>query len=225
TPWYSRNPSEEEWEMRDGYTQSMVITNVDNPIGYGIRNDMTAAEAYSALTSVYDVKSDLGLVTAERELREAHYIDGANFGEFITDLRSKWNAVNNQGGAMTDAQFRGVLINALPHTWDPIIAGLDVHKTTAEVINRLRMWDTRVNSPPTYASTGAANTQALAAGYHGGGQNVGVKCTNIQCGRTGHLAKDCFRPGGGKEGQYPAWWKGKKAYVPGASAIATTTPI
>ncbi|KAJ7323364.1 hypothetical protein DFH08DRAFT_753022, partial [Mycena albidolilacea] len=51
TPWYSRTPSEEEWEMRDGYTQSMVITNVENPIGYGITNSMTAAEAYKALTS------------------------------------------------------------------------------------------------------------------------------------------------------------------------------
>ncbi|KAJ3728297.1 hypothetical protein C8R42DRAFT_563854, partial [Lentinula raphanica] len=34
------------------------------------------------------------------------------------------------------------------------------------------------------------------------------KCRNCQ--RTGHLAEDCFRKGGGKEGQYPAWWKGKR---------------
>jgi hypothetical protein len=35
-----------------------------------------------------------------------------------------------------------------------------------------------------------------------------IKCSN--CTRTGHLAADCFRKGGGKEGQYPSWWKGKK---------------
>ncbi|KAF8182371.1 hypothetical protein K438DRAFT_2166145, partial [Mycena galopus ATCC 62051] len=51
TPWYSQSPSEEEWDMRDGYTQSMIISNVQNPIGYGIKDDMTAAEAYKALTS------------------------------------------------------------------------------------------------------------------------------------------------------------------------------
>ncbi|KAJ6452880.1 hypothetical protein C8R47DRAFT_935251, partial [Mycena vitilis] len=51
TPWYSKNPSEEEWEMRDGYTQSMIISNVQNPIGYGIKDSMTAADAYKALTS------------------------------------------------------------------------------------------------------------------------------------------------------------------------------
>ncbi|KAJ3789910.1 hypothetical protein GGU10DRAFT_253881, partial [Lentinula aff. detonsa] len=26
----------------------------------------------------------------------------------------------------------------------------------------------------------------------------------------GHLIKECFQKGGGKEGQYPPWWKGKR---------------
>ncbi|KAJ3817098.1 hypothetical protein F5880DRAFT_1446569, partial [Lentinula raphanica] len=34
------------------------------------------------------------------------------------------------------------------------------------------------------------------------------KCSNCQ--RVGHLREDCYRRGGGKEGQYPSWWKGKK---------------
>ncbi|KAJ7496466.1 hypothetical protein FB451DRAFT_991163, partial [Mycena latifolia] len=49
SPWYSHTPTEEEWEMRDGYTQSMIITNVQNPIG--ITDSMTAAAAYKAITS------------------------------------------------------------------------------------------------------------------------------------------------------------------------------
>ncbi|KAJ6480624.1 hypothetical protein DFH09DRAFT_951118, partial [Mycena vulgaris] len=91
---------------------------------------------------------------------------------------------------------------------------MDSHKTSADVINRLRLWDARVNAPLAFASTGAANTQALVAhgpAHHGGGPNSALKCTNTQCGRTGHLAKDCFRVGGGKEGQWPDWWKGKRS--------------
>jgi hypothetical protein len=30
----------------------MIISNVQNPIGYGIKDDMTAAQAYKALISV-----------------------------------------------------------------------------------------------------------------------------------------------------------------------------
>ncbi|KAJ3831273.1 hypothetical protein F5878DRAFT_522712, partial [Lentinula raphanica] len=50
------------------------------------------------------------------------------------------------------------------------------------------------------------------------------KCRNCQ--RTGHVAEDCFRKGGGKEGQYPSWWKGKRdnqntsSTNPTANAIA-----
>ncbi|KAJ3996530.1 hypothetical protein F5050DRAFT_1571255, partial [Lentinula boryana] len=49
------------------------------------------------------------------------------------------------------------------------------------------------------------------------------KCRNCQ--HTGHVAEECFRKGGGKEGQYSAWWKGKKDVERGATiANMATTP-
>ncbi|KAJ3991815.1 hypothetical protein F5050DRAFT_1532259, partial [Lentinula boryana] len=51
------------------------------------------------------------------------------------------------------------------------------------------------------------------------------KCKNCQ--QSGHLAEECFRKGGGKEGQYPPWWKGKKDVPAGQLLvnIATTPDI
>lgn len=34
------------------------------------------------------------------------------------------------------------------------------------------------------------------------------KCNN--CGRPGHTKEKCWRKGGGSEGQYPTWWRGKR---------------
>ncbi|KAJ3764917.1 hypothetical protein FB446DRAFT_605392, partial [Lentinula raphanica] len=34
------------------------------------------------------------------------------------------------------------------------------------------------------------------------------KCSN--CGREGHVQQDCYRKGGGKEGQYPPWWQNRQ---------------
>ncbi len=43
-------------------------------------------------------------------------------------------------------------------------------------------------------------------------------------GKTGHLIADCFQSGGGKAGQYPHWWKGKRSTsTPNIAANLATT--
>ncbi|TFK34144.1 hypothetical protein BDQ12DRAFT_571551, partial [Crucibulum laeve] len=48
--WGSLNPSQEEWDQRDAYTQGMVTLNVKNPIGLGVATDGTAATTWKSLT-------------------------------------------------------------------------------------------------------------------------------------------------------------------------------
>ena len=53
-----------------------------------------------------------------------------------------------------------------------------------------------------------------------------LKCSNTQCGKTGHTIDDCFQPGGGKAGQYSLWWKGKRTQnplVPSANLATSST--
>jgi len=40
-----------------------------------------------------------------------------------------------------------------------------------------------------------------------------LKCSNQSCRKVGHLIADCFQAGGGKAGQYPHWWKGKRIVI------------
>jgi hypothetical protein len=48
---------------------------------------------------------------------------------------------------------------------------------------------------------------------------LNLVCENkANCGKTGHLIKDCFQLGGGKQGQYPAWWRRKWTAAVGANA-------
>ncbi|KAJ3832481.1 hypothetical protein F5878DRAFT_512594, partial [Lentinula raphanica] len=49
------------------------------------------------------------------------------------------------------------------------------------------------------------------------------ECTN--CGRKGHVKEDCYRKGGGKEGQFPSWWRGKKESSASSSANLAVTHI
>ncbi|KAJ3818456.1 hypothetical protein F5880DRAFT_1462481, partial [Lentinula raphanica] len=49
------------------------------------------------------------------------------------------------------------------------------------------------------------------------------ECSN--CGRKGHIREECYRKGGGKEGQYPSWWRGKKESSSSSSANIAITDV
>ncbi|KAJ3768028.1 hypothetical protein FB446DRAFT_707332 [Lentinula raphanica] len=54
--------------------------------------------------------------------------------------------------------------------------------------------------------------------------NPDLVCTNPNCRGRGHTIENCWKLGGGKQGQYPKWWKGKpNAPLLNPSANTTTT--
>ncbi|KZP02894.1 hypothetical protein FIBSPDRAFT_769796, partial [Athelia psychrophila] len=49
TLWISTTPSYEEWVVRDAYTLSMIVNNVTDMVGLGVKTDGSAHEAYKSL--------------------------------------------------------------------------------------------------------------------------------------------------------------------------------
>ncbi|KAF5388355.1 hypothetical protein D9615_000329 [Tricholomella constricta] len=139
--WGSENPSAEEWRQRDAFTQGMVVLNVKNAIGHGVTTDGTAAETWSSLTSIKDAVSDLGLLKADEDLRSIKYEDGKDLDAHFASLRKAWAHANGQGGTMTDAQFRMVVLGSMPPSWNLIVGGLHQSKDSATVITGLTMYN------------------------------------------------------------------------------------
>ena len=68
TMWTSRNPSFDEWEMRDGWVLSLMVYNTINPIGVGMDMFKSAAENWKTMIGLYQTCSDLAVVNAQRDL-------------------------------------------------------------------------------------------------------------------------------------------------------------
>ncbi|KAF9466222.1 hypothetical protein BDZ94DRAFT_1158464, partial [Collybia nuda] len=49
TPWSSPTPSSDEWETRDAWALGLIVFNVKNPIGLGVKTDGTAAQAWTSI--------------------------------------------------------------------------------------------------------------------------------------------------------------------------------
>ena len=139
--WGSLRPTEEEWDQRNAYALGMIMLNVKNTIGQGVKTDGTAAQAWKSLTDVHDLAMGMGLLAADSNLCMLRHIDGADLGAHITAMREAWAKTKAQGRKITDDDFRLIVIASMPKEWNVYISTLDTFKTSAEVITKLHSHD------------------------------------------------------------------------------------
>ena len=134
TPWTSRAPSEDEWEICDTWMMGLLIYNVKNPVGLGVRMEGTAAEAWKSLTDQYHVMSKLALVNAQRELHMTILNEGGDLLAHISDLRTKWTKANAAGAKIEDTDFWMIFLSSLPTSRDSLVAMLYDARSSADII-------------------------------------------------------------------------------------------
>ncbi|XP_006462902.1 hypothetical protein AGABI2DRAFT_52770, partial [Agaricus bisporus var. bisporus H97] len=205
TPWESTTPSANEWRVRNAWTMGLLIYNTADPVGLGININGSAADAWKSYTDTYQITSEIALLNAEQDLRNIVFSDGEDFVDFISRLHTKWSNATALGAQISDISFRTIILNALPRSWDPIVATLYTTQTSRDAINQLmthwaRISRDRTNNPQT--TTSALQTTSNNRGCQRS-QNSNLLCTNSNCGRRGHMIENCYWPGGGKAGQFP----------------------
>lgn len=201
TPWFSKKPFNEEWEMRDAYAHGLVIGNLVNPVGLGISRNGSAAYAWAELNVLYGGKTDLDLNEVERKLRTTFYDGISGFQDHMMTMRALWDAANSQGANLQDTEFRRLIVSSVPHSFNPVIPSLTAYKTSAEVIVHLTSWDRIINEQKNSVTTATSSTQALATTSNRRSDRSGLKCTNPLCNKSGHTIDNCFMSGGGRAGQ------------------------
>lgn len=173
----------------------------------------------------------------------------------IEKMRKLHQRANEAGAKIDDSRFITKLLDSFPESWDLVIMPMYGETNLNKVImnltthaERLAIQEEKSKKPSNPADAVKALEVTITAlqaevkslrsdrdNRHNGGSNQNLKCTNSNCNKTGHLIQDCFQLGGGKAGQYPHWWRGKRtatAVTPAAnmatttssSANATTTP-
>jgi hypothetical protein len=215
TYWGDDKPSYNEWRQRNNWTKGLITLNVKNAVGLGVKTDGTAAEAYSSIATVQDAMTDLGRLTAEKDMARIKYVEGTKMEEHVAKLRTAWNKANAQGCNVSDGRFRMIVLDSLPDSWMVFISTLHTETTSSAAIACIIAHATMLAARAPISNS--ASAQAMAAqGRHSRSQE---KCSNPVCGRLGHTIERCFKPGGGMAGQYPDWWKRRG----GGSGNSSTT--
>ena len=113
-----------------------------------------------------------------------------------------------------------VVLASMPKEWMVFISTLGAYTTSTEVITQILAHNAMLAHDRPSHNTPAV-VKALATAWNPKSHLV---CMNPVCGCTRHLIIDCFKTGGGKEGQYSDWWKKKGAATNTNANTQKSTP-
>ena len=198
TPIYSSTPTYDEWNFRDQLARGHVTLNCTDVASLGVVTTGTAKEAWESIQTEWGKSTDMRRSHAQEALNRTVYIEGNDIQEHVKSLRTRKAAVDNlSSSVMSDETWRGIIIRSIPPTvnWLPVIPSLYSMTTSADIVSTLFahgmiLGRTATNPYPT----------ALAA-------QTDKECKNPNCKAkdpTTHTTENCYWPGGGKEGQFPA---------------------
>ena len=201
TPVYSNNPTLDEWIFRDQLARGHITLNCTDVAGLGVVTTGTAKDAWDSIQNEWGRSTDMRRSHAQEALNKTTYIEGVDIQEHIKLLWTRRAAVDNLGTSiMNNETWWGVIIRSIPPTvkWLPVIPSPYAMSSSADIISTLFAHgmivgrDTKMN--------GSSSNTVLVAWTNEG-------CTNPNCEakkRSTHSTANCYWPGGGKEGQFPA---------------------
>ena len=123
----------------------LLLFNTKDAIGWGININGTAVEAWQSYIDIYKNTLAMARQNAIQDLRNTLYIDHTDFNLFITILQKKFSNINALGGKLTNKDFKLIILNMLPQSWDSVVAGLHRNMNSVKTISRLQSWYARIS--------------------------------------------------------------------------------
>ncbi len=244
TPMNSTTPNQLEYIQRESVALASIIRNVKDVYGFGLNPLEPSHKAWAHLKAEYGAYSDLIRSRREKTLKAMVYEEGEKVsgdGGYIEKMRKLRKEANDAGANINDDQFKTTLLDSFPESWDSVVSTLYAEKSLTVITARLIAHGERVvgrKAASGNTSTQGDSVQALQASVQAltlqvqnltAKKNTGPNRSdkshpaNDNCKGIGHTLEECWKLGGGRQGQYPPWWKGKRdAPLPSGSANLVT---
>ncbi len=242
TPINSLTPNLLEYAQCKSVALASIVHNVKDIFGVGINPSKPSHEAWTILKTQYGTYLDLIHSHRERILKATKYQDGEKVSGddgYIKRMRKLHKEANNAGTAIDNKSFKTTLLDSFPESWDSVVSTLYTETNLIIVSRCLIAHSERVvrrNSANGPSSTQESTVQALQASIQALTLQVQTLSSkkytaprsdkshtpNDACKGIGHTLDECWKLGGGRQGQYLPWWKGKRdAPMPSSANLAT----
>ena len=164
----------------------------------------TAKAMWDQLRTVKETQGRLGILSARRTLFRYSADESAfDMASHITKLRRMQEELHLMGSVVPDDDFAMILLTSLPEAWDNYTSGYLGSQGNAPTVNSSELIAVLLDE----------DRRKKGRSGDGGSGNIVMQVKETRechnCKKKGHLAKDCWAKGGGKEGQGPKKKKGK----------------
>ena len=163
----------------------------------------SAAQMWKSLTDNYSAKLIIGAINTRAKLKGTKMAEGTDIKTHLGNMHSLWRAANDEGADIKESMYRTILVSSLPILYfniiGNIIAAVNLNNAEQIIINWKSTYDQLGGASQVTPIPSNMTTTTLAANTNLNQSQI--SCRN--CKRRGHTDDDCYRPGGGKEGQFP----------------------
>ncbi|KAL7284965.1 hypothetical protein ACG7TL_000054 [Trametes sanguinea] len=189
----------DDFNQKEFATRQQIYSTISDALLLKVKGLESASQVWAAVSKEHEGKSEMYSNSIRTRLLNTRCAEGGDVREHVNTLLLLREELAAMGTPYPDTEFSATIFQSLPESYGTLLTALstaarvarnplapeDIIFAVCEEYDRRKMSDAR-----------SGDAALLTA--RSGGQ---VECFN--CKRKGHVKADCWRKGGGKEGQGP----------------------
>jgi hypothetical protein len=208
----------DEFFQKDSLVKQQIFSTIMDRLLLRVQKLDGAAAMWKEICDIHEGKTELVQIDFRRRLQETRCDENRDVKTHFSEMLWLCESLAGMGAAIEDKDFYAMVMASLPESYRPVLSSINAAaKITLkplspfELINLItEEYEHRLLTDKCTSKKGG--NSALSAKANSGGRgrtsssgaaqsNPDAMCYN--CDRKGHYKSDCWRPGGGKEGQGP----------------------
>lgn len=228
----------DEYQQKNSLVKQQIFSTITDRLLLRVQKLETASEIWKEICQIHEGKTELVQIDLRRKLQETRCDEGGDVKAHFGELLRLRESLAGMGATVVDTDFHAIILGSLPESYRPLLSSISAAAkitksplTPYELISIIteeykhrQLTDRRPNKKGGNAALSAKAGQGRSRSSNTSTPpNPDITCFN--CDRKGHYKTDCWRPGGGKEGQGPNQQKrrGGRAQKQAANSAAAAS--
>jgi hypothetical protein len=185
--------------------RNIILSSIPDSLAYKVIQTTTAKEMWEIVCKEHEGKTIMFAMETRRRLQNAKCGENDDLRLHFSTLNRMQEELASMGAPLQNDEFCNIICGSLPMSYSTTLASfftaarlVNARYSAADLCALLEQeYDRRIILSGSEGATALSATKATSINP----SRSGKRCNN--CRRLGHFKADCWKKGGGKEGQGP----------------------